>query len=219
MILKRLALALALVTGAALIGALFIAPASAQGLHKGSNVLSFQLSHGDGDFVSTESGGFITSYAHTEWGGQAQFQHLMSEDWGIALSAGVGTFSEKNEPGPSAPLGSQEFEYSQSSWNVRFGLDRYVHLSPTFHLYGGPGLQYWSGTQERDFGAVEDESESVTRVALSGRMGAHISLSESFGLNAHMGHFIGKASADDNGAEASWTPSGNDGAIGVAFHF
>lgn len=220
MILKRLALALALVTGAALLGALFVAPAMAdEGLHKGSTVLSFQLAHGDGDFVSTESGGYISAYSHSEWGGQVQFQHLMSEDWGIALSAGVGTFGETNEPGPGAGLGADEFEYSQSSWNARVGIDRYVHLSSTFHLYGGPGLQYWSGKQERGFEGSEQESESATRIALSGRMGVHIALSDMVGLNAHMGHYVGRASAEDDGAEASWTPSGNDGAFGLAFHF
>lgn len=222
MILKRLALALALVTGAALIGALFVAPAMADvGLHKGSTVLSVQLAHGDGDFVTAEDGdGYITSYQNSEWGGQAQLQHLFTENWALAVALGVGTFKETDEPGTNADPADLDFEYSQSSWNVRFGFDRVAHITPGFHLYVGPGLQYWSGKQTRDFGTgPEIESESATRIALNGRIGAHVAFTESIGMNGHIGGYIGRASADDNGAEASWTPSGNHGAIGLAFHF
>jgi hypothetical protein len=221
MILKRLALALALVTGAALLGALFVAPAMADiGMRKGSTVLSFQLAHGDGDFVSAEGGtGFITSYQNSEWGGQAQLQHMITQNWALAASVGIGTFKETDEAGSNAP-GDPDFEYSQSSFNVRFGFDRVAHLSPGFHLYVGPGIQYWIGKQTRDFGVgPELESESAKRIALNGRIGAHVSLSETIGLNGHLGGFIGKASAEDEGAEASWTPSGNEGAVGISFRF
>ena len=33
------------------------------------------------------------------------------------------------------------------------------------------------------------------------------------------GQGIGRASAEDANAEATWTPSGNDGALGIAFTF
>lgn len=222
MILKRLGLALALVVGAALLGALLVAPASAvTGLEKGSTVLSFQLAHGDGDFVTPEFGtGFITAYDHTEWGGQAQVQHLVSDNWALAVALGLGTFKETNEPGSNAIPGSTDFEYSQSSWNVRFGMDRVAHLTPSFHLYAGPGIQIWSGNATFDDGtSPEVESENTSRIALSGRIGAIVALSDSFGLNGHIGGYIGRASADDAGAEASWMPSGNHGALGIAFHF
>ena len=75
MILKRLLLALALVAGAAILGALLIAPASAaEGLDKGSSIVSFQLSHGDADFAGPESGGYISAYEHSEWGGGCSIQ-------------------------------------------------------------------------------------------------------------------------------------------------
>ena len=222
MILKRLGLALLLVTGAALAGALFVAPVSAmEGLHKGSTVLSFQLAHGDGDFATPEvfDPGFITAYDHTEWGGQVQVQHLVSENWALSVALGIGTTKETDSPGTNAPLASDDFEYTQSSWNVRVGLDRMAHITPEFHLYVGPGLQYWSGKAEFDDGTTSIESENASRIALSGRIGAHIALSESFGLNGHIGGYIGRASAEDANAEASWTPSGNDGALGIAFTF
>jgi hypothetical protein len=219
MILKRLMLALALVAGAALLGALLIAPASAQGLTKGSSVLSIQLAHGDADFASPVAGGYMSAYEHSEWGGQAMFQHLLSENWALALSAGIGTFSETNSPGTGAIPGAEEFEYTQSSFNVRAGFDRFVHLSPEFHLFAGPGIQYWTGKGETDDGVTTAERPSVTRIALSGRMGAHVALGDSFGLTGYVGGFIGRASADEDGAEASWTPSGHNGAMGVAFSF
>jgi hypothetical protein len=224
MILKRLALALLLISGAALIGALFVAPALAVGLTKGSTVLSFQLARGDGDFatpaaLNQPATGYITAFDHTEWGGQVQMQHLVSEAWALAISAGVGTSSETDEPGPAALPGSFKREFSNSSWNVRLGFDRFAHISPEFHLYAGPGIQFWSGKAKFENGPSSIESEPTTRIALSGRMGAHVALSESVGLNGHLGGYIGRASADDAGAEATWSPTGNEGAVGLAFKF
>lgn len=221
MILKRPALALALVAGVALASALFLSPASAAGLTKGSTVLSFQLAHGDADLATPEvfDPGYITAYDHTEWGGQIQLQHLLSENWALAVSAGIGTTKETDEPGTNALPGAQDFVYKQSSFNGRFGFDRFVHLSPEFHLFAGPGIQYWSGKGKFDDGTTEIESESTNRIALSGRIGANIALGESVSLVGHIGGYMGRASAEDAGAKATWQPSGNEGAIGVGFSF
>lgn len=221
MILKRLGLALILVIGAAILGALLVAPALAQGIDKGSTILSFQLSHGDGDFATPEAfdPGWITAYDHTEWGGQVQLQRLLSSNWALALSVGIGTTGETDTPGDNALPGAQEFKYSQSSFNVRVGADRFAHISPGFHLYAGPGIQYWSGKAEFDDGTTVIESESTTRIALSGRIGAIAALSESIALSGQIGGYIGHASAEDAGAEASWSPTGNDGSLGLSFVF
>ena len=221
MILKRLGLALILVMGAALLGALLVAPVLAQGIDKGSTILSFQFTRGDGDFVTPEvfDPGYITAYDHSEWGGQVQLQRLLSSNWALAVAVGIGTTSETDSPGTNASPGAEDFEYSQSSFNVRVGADRFAHLSPNFHFYAGPGIQYWSGKAEFDDGTTSVESESTTRLALSGRMGAIVGLSESFALNGHIGGYIATASAEDAGAEASWTPSGTDGSMGISFVF
>jgi hypothetical protein len=213
---QHAALALVLVAGAAFLAI----PASAQGLAKGSTLLSFQFAHGNGDFATPESGtGGITAYDHSEWGGQLLLQHLVSENWALAVSAGIGTFKETDEPGTNAAPGTDDFVYTQSSFNGRLGFDRFVHISPEFHLYAGPGLQFWSGKAEFDDGTTVVESENTTRVALSGRIGVHTSLSESVGLNGYMGGYLGRASATDTGAKASWMPSGHDGAVGISFSF
>ena len=220
---RRLGLALALVAGAALVTALLFAPARAAEVVKGSNILALQLAHGDGDFVSPETGdGVISAFDHTEWGGQIQFQHLLSDKWALALSGGIGTFSETNKYGYNFdPPGSPDGEYTQSSWNIRIGADRFVHLSPDFHLFVGPGIEYWSGDAKYDFPAEPfvAETGTTTRVSLTGRVGANVGLSSALALTGYIGGYVGTASADQAGAEASWTPSGNQAAVGLAFGF
>ncbi len=212
---------LAFVSTLALVGAILVSPATAaEGLTKGSTVLSFQLAHGTGDFATPEGGtGGITAYDHSEWGGQIMLQHLVSENWALAVSAGLGTFKETDEPGTNALPGTDDFVYKQSSFNGRVGLDRFVHISPEFHLYAGPGLQYWSGKAEFESGSTTIESENTTRVALHGRIGMNTSISETVGLNGYVGAYLGRASAEDTGAKASWMPSGHHGAFGISFGF
>jgi hypothetical protein len=209
--------AFALIALAAL--ALFVvAPAHAEGLAKGSSILSFQLTTGTADLASPEDGfGNITAYDHSEWGGQIQFQRLLSDDWALALSGGIGTFSETDVPGDNAAPGDEDFKYTQSSVQFRLGADRFVHISPTFHLFVGPGLQYWSGDSKRELGDESIETGTTTRWAFNGRMGAHVGLGDSFGLEGHIGHYFGFANAEDQGAEVSWTPSGFESAVGIAF--
>lgn len=222
MILKRLGLALALVAGTALLAALLIAPASAAAMEKGTTLLSVQLMHGDADFATPEvfDPGSITAYDHSEWGGQLMLQHMVSPKWALALSAAIGTFKETDEAGTNALPNTPDFVYSQSSFNGRFGFDRFVSIADDVSIYMGPGLQFWTGKGKFDDGSSpEIESESTTRIAMSGRIGANVALGTSVGLNGYMGCYIGKASADDQGAKASWTPSGSDGAVGVSFKF
>jgi hypothetical protein len=194
------------------------APASgAEGLAKGSSLLSLQLAQGDADLATPEAGsGGITAYDHPEWGGQLQFQHLLGENWALAVAFGIGTASETDKP---ADPGDPEFKYSQSSWNARVGADYFVHISPAFHLFVGPGFQYWTGHGKFEAGANSVEAKDATRIALDGRMGAHVELSNSVGLIGSIGHYWGHASADDAGAEVSWSASGNDGAMGFSFKF
>jgi hypothetical protein len=200
---------------------LAVAPARAEGLAKGSSILSFQLTTGTADLATPEvfSPGGITAYDHSEWGGQVHFQHLLSDDWALALSGGIGTFKETDEAGTNALPGTDDFVYKQSSMQFRVGADRFVHISPTFHLFVGPGIQFWSGKATFDDGTTEIESERAKRIALNGRMGAHVALSDGVGLTGHLGHYLGFANATDTGAKVNWTPSGIESAVGFAFKF
>lgn len=218
MSLIRLSAGAALVLGVLLV----TTPArAAEGLAKGSSILSFQLTTGVADLATPEvfTPGYITAYDHSEWGGQVAFQHLLSDDWALALSGGIGTFKETDKPGTNATPGSLDFIYKQSSWQFRVGADRFVHISPTFHLFVGPGIQYWSGKAKVDDGTTVVESVRAKRIALNGRMGAHVSLSDAIGLEGHIGHYLGFAKATDTGAKVNWTPSGVESAVGFAFKF
>ena len=195
-----------------------VAPVRAEGLAKGSSLLSIQLTTGTADLATPEGGtGGITAYDHSEWGGAIHFQHLLSDDWALALSGGIGTFKETDTPGTNALPGAEKFEYSQSSYQFRVGADRFVHISPTFHLFVGPGIQYWSGKGKFEQGATSVESENTTRIAFNGRLGAHIALGDKVGLEGHLGHYFGHASAEDAGAKVSWSPSGIESAVGLSF--
>ncbi len=107
--------------------------------------------------------------------------------------------------------------YKQSSWQGRIGADRFVHISPKFHLFVGPGLQYWSGKPKFEDNGTEVEGVSTKRFALNGRLGAHVALSDGVALIGHLGHYVGHASATNNGSKASWTPSGVESALGLSF--
>lgn len=210
--------AAALVLGAALAAA--PASASAVGLTKGSSVLSFQATTGVADLATPENGtGYITAYGHSEWGGQVAFQHLLSETWALALSGGIGTFKETDKPGTNAAPGADEFQYKQSSWKFRVGADRFVHLDDKIHLFVGPGIEYWSGDAKFTTGTSRVESVRAKRIAFNGRMGAHVALGNSVGLEGHIGHYFGFSSATDTGAKVNWSPSGTESAVGLAFKF
>lgn len=199
----------------------FTSDSSAKPVEKGSAFLSFQLTEGVADLFTPEARlgtGYISAYDHSEWGGQIMYQYLISDEWAVAPSFGLGTFKETNEPGTNAAPTDPDFEYTQSSWNVRIGLDRFVNVGDKFALYAGPGISVWSG-KEKFSDATPPESESTSRVSLDGRIGAHVAIGDSFGLSGHVGHYIGHATGEDTGAKATWWPSGNEGAMGVSFHF
>jgi opacity protein-like surface antigen len=195
--------------------------ADAKEVEKGSAFLSFMLSQGDGDFIGPEAftPGAVSAYDHSEWGGEVQYQYLFNEHWAFSPGFGIGTFSETDEPGDNALPGDADFEYSQSSWHARIGLDRFVNVGDGFALYAGPGFSFWSGKAKFEQDPQELESESTSRIALDGRLGAHIALGETFGLTGYMGHYVGHASGEDAGAKATWWPSGFLAGMGASFHF
>jgi hypothetical protein len=192
-------------------------------LVKGKTMIAVQICEGTGDFVTPDfdNNGFISAYDHSELGVQVQLWHMMGDDWALALSGGLGFFRETNEPGDRAAGGSQDFKYSQSSFQVRAGTDRVVHLNDKVDFFVGPGIQIWSGKGKWEGQGFPTtlEATRTTRIALAGRIGAHVAFSEHLGLVGELGHYFGHASANDNNARASWWPSGQQGEVGVAFQF
>jgi hypothetical protein len=195
--------------------------AQAAGMHKGASMLAIQLNEGTGDFVGDDgSVGYLPAYDHSEIGLQVQYWHFMTPDYAFNVTGGLGFFSEKDEPGAAAPPNSPDNKYSQSSWQIQVGGDRFAQVNDRFSVFGGPGIQFWGGqsTLFQDT-AAELKTASVLRVALTGRIGAMLKLNDKVSMIAQVGHYLGHASASEKGATTTWWPSGNTGACGVVFNF
>ncbi len=194
---------------------------SADDMKKEGGLYGLSLTSGTADLYdpSGAAGGYITAYDHSELGVAFQYWRHMSDDYAVAFNAGYGFFSEKDEPGTNAPGGSNDHKYTQTSWSVRVGGDRVEKLGERAVVYFGPGIEYWSGKAKFDDGTPGGsiETKNVTRVSLSTRIGALMTLSKGAGINLQLGHYIGMASAKDQGAKASWWPSGFQAAAGVVF--
>jgi opacity protein-like surface antigen len=193
----------------ALVAVGVLAAAAAYAGEKSEGLLGIQITNGTADLYSAQ-GGYISAYDHPEIGLGIQYWRLMSQDYAFTFSAGIGTFSETDKPGSDAAPGSTDFKYTQSSWNLRVGGDRAVKVGERAIFYFGPGLEYWSGKAKFDGGPYDPayETESVSRFALSGRVGGVMLLSERWGFNCQVGRYIGYASAEETGAKATWWPSG-----------
>ena len=199
----------------------YTSAANAVTLTKGSQFFAIQLTEGNADLVNPEpfNPGTISAYTHSELGVQAQYERLFAENCAVNLSGGIGFFSETDKPGTNAAPGSVDSKYSQTSWQARIGIDEVGHITERLHLFVGPGIQVWSGKAKFESGSSSIESASTMRVAFHGRMAAHVAFNSKIGAFAQFGHYFGHASARENGAEATWWPSGHDGAAGFAFTF
>jgi hypothetical protein len=199
-------------------------PANAALFQKGQSLFALNLTEGVADLVGPINGaGYLAAYSHSEIGIGAQYWHFMSTDYALNVNGGLGFFGETDQPGVPANPGDQDFKYTQSSWQLGVGADRFGHLSDRFHVYAGPGLQIWNGKAKFEGGPAPVgpavESQSTTRISLTGRIGVMMMLNENLQLLGQLGHYIGHASADEQGAKATWWPSGNDAACGVVFTF
>jgi hypothetical protein len=201
---KRLRLAVVLV------GMLAAATAFAGDASEG--LIGIQITNGTADLYSPDDPAdinYLSAYDHSEIGVGIQYWRLMSRDYAFTFSAGIGTFSEKAEPGTNAGSGAPDLEYTQSSWNVRVGGDRAVKVGERAIFYFGPGIEVWSGKAKFEgYFPADYETENVMRVGLSGRVGGVMLLSERFGLNCQIGRYVGMASAEEAGAKTSWWASG-----------
>lgn len=205
---------------------LIAAAANAAPIQKGTSILAIQITEGTADLISPGSLGYVSAYDHSELGVQVQYWRLVHDDCAFNLSGGIGFFKETDEPGSTASPGGEDFKYTQSSWQVRVGMDRVAHLSDRIHLFAGPGLQVWSGKAKFSGGPFpagpEVETGKTLRFAAQGRIGLHVKMGESAGVFAQLGHYFGYATAKDEtdeDAKAKWWPSGHDGAAGLAFTF
>jgi len=208
------------------------APA-AWALGKGGSMFAIELTNGTADFADKLSGSatgspnftaqYLAAYDHSELGIQGQYWRMMSEDYALTLSAGWGFFNETDQPGQGAPPGAPDQKFSISSFNVRLGGDRVAMLGERTMMYGGPGIEFWSGSAKFEPDALkglttgEYKNESTMRWGISARLGATMMCSQTIGLTAHVGGRYGHASVEEDGAKASWWPSSVESSAGILF--
>lgn len=207
---KRILSALALI-------ALTATVSSAQG-----SFLALQFMSGTADLAIEDGLGYAAAYDHSEWGGRVEFWNMMSEDYAFNLSATYSAFGEENKPGVNSTPGDPVFRYTQNAWAIRAGGDRVVRLGDRSYLFFGPGIEYWTGKATFEFETaptVTVEGENVSRISLSGRIGAHMMIGENWGLTLQGGHKLGYASYEEQGAKSTWWPSSMDASGGLLFRF
>ena len=180
-----------------------------------------QVYEGTADLAAEFGGGLAPAYDHAEYGLKIEYWNLMTSDYALTASGGIGTFSEEDKVGNNAGPGDGTFKYTQSSWNFRLGGDRVVKLTDRATLFFGPGVEYWSGKAKFDDAANPPayETENVTRWSLHGRIGAHMMIADNWGFTVQAGQKVGTASYEEAGAKTTWWPSSMDGSMGLVFRF
>jgi hypothetical protein len=199
--------------------ALAVWSTAAFALGKGTSLLSFNLTSGNADIAAPASAGYIAAFSIPEVGLQGEYWNMMADDYAFALSGGLGLSNEKDEPGTGAPSGATDQVFKTSSFNVRVGGDRVAKVGDRAVMYGGPGIEFWSGKAKFENAGTSSESGTTTRISLNSRIGAIIVLNDAVGLSAHVGHRVGRASSEDQNAKATWWTSGFEGAMGLTFMF
>ena len=196
-------------------------PHAAFAAGKGSSTLSLGLGQGSAETYAPTNLGFAAgSYLEPgqtpETNVGAEYWYGLSDNVSLALAGAYGMSRMEWESSDSA---DPTIEATGTSFKFRLGADYAGKISEKLHFFMGPGLEYWSGTSKLDVAGTETESESITRIGVSGRLGGFMMLSESVGIMGQVGHTFGYASADDGGASSNWTPSSFNASWGLSFSF
>ncbi len=198
---------------------LLVASTAFAGEGKGEGLYGFQITNGMADNYQGDAAPYIGGDFQTpEIGFAFQYWRLMTSDYAFTMNAGVGMGSETDEANAS---GNPDRKYTSSSWSVRVGGDRAAKIGDRAFIYFGPGVEYWTGKRkfENFGGGLDGETEPVTRIGLSGRIGGVMMLSQKAGFNCQIGRFVGRASAEVDGAKATWFTSGFQGSGGLVLKF
>lgn len=190
----------------------------------GASMLSIGLSQGVGDYAGPEVGsGYISAFSSSEIGVTGEYWHMFAADYAFAIQGTYGFSSETDKPGTNASAGAPDLKYSTSSFKIRVGGDRVGQIGDRFVWFFGPGLEFWSGKAEfENFGFTSnatDETESTTRFGINGRVGGVMMLSDAVGIQGQVGNTLGYASAEQEGAKATWYPSSFHASWGLTFVF
>lgn len=189
---------------------------------KGKVILSFQFTELAATAVDTTDMASLNGdadnpqlFASSLVGGKTAVSVGLNEMWALNGAFIWATGYDNREP--VATVGGPE-KIKVNAVGVRFGIDRHVQLANRVSFYAGPGLQWMSVGSEITEGATTAKNPRVNTLSLSGRMGAFIRVSETFGLYGDLGHRLSSTSKTVRG-KASAVTSGQDGNIGFAVIF
>jgi hypothetical protein len=156
-------------------------------------------------------------YEGSELGVHVALNRFVSDAWTIVVSGGFDVGSTKFEPSVS---GGGTVKLSSTSFNVRFGGDRYAFINDDVALYAGPGILFWKGHGKFENPPAADQKfPDVTQVAFNGRIGMYARLSGHTALFGHIGQVLGMNSGKDSPGKYSWWSNHHEGSVGLAVDF
>ena len=203
--------------------AVLLTAGSAAAAGKGTSLLSIGLSQGVGDYAGPADGSaYITAFTASEIGVSGEYWYMFASDYAFAIQGTYGFSSETDKPGTNATAGAPEMKFSTTSFKVRIGGDRVGKIGDRFVWFFGPGLEFWNGKAEFEnfgFSTPTIETESTTRFGINGRVGGVMMLSDAVGIQGQVGNTLGYATAEDEGAKATWYPSSFHASWGLRFAF
>lgn len=180
--------------------------------------LSIGLGQGTADGYSAATvgtGSYLAPTSAPEMNAGVEYWYAFNEDYAFALSGAYGFSSMKWE---GAASGDPEIKATGKSIKVRVGGDRTGRVGERLTVFMGPGLEFWTGKQKLTVAGVGNESKSVKRYGVSGRIGGFMALSENVSIMGQVGHTFGLATVTDD-AKTTWLPSSFNASWGLTFGF
>jgi len=184
-------------------------------------ILGLGLMHSTAD-LAANGGGYNSAFDHSELGGRLEFWDMLAENYALNFEGNLGFFNETDKPGTGAPAGAPEAKYSQTSFSIRLGGDKVYSPLENTKVFFGPGLEFWSGKAKfEDIPGFPGtyETKNTKRFSLHGHVGSIWMFGPGWGISGQLGHRIGMATHDENGAKTTWWPSSLDGAMEFVFAF
>lgn len=182
----------------------------------GESKLSVGLGQGTADGYSATTvgtGNYLAPTSTPETNVGVEYWHGFDENTALALSGAYGFSSMKWE---GAASGDPEIKATGTSIKFRAGVDRTGKVGERLTVFLGPGLEFWSGKQKLTVAGTGNESNSVTRYGVSGRIGGFMALTDKLSIMGQVGHTFGMATVTD-GAKSTWLPSSFNASWGLTF--
>lgn len=192
---------------------LLASTAHADRLAKGRTVLWVGLNGNTAQLLLPGGG---PPYEGSELGVHVALNRFLSDAWSVVLSGGFDAGNTKFAP----TGGSGDVKETSTSFNVRFGGDRYAFINDDVALYAGPGILFWKGHGKFENPPAADQKfPDVTQIALNGRIGMYARISGHTALFGHIGQVLAMNSGDDTPGKYTWWSNHHEGSVGLAFDF